>query len=252
MQADKILELLHSVKNGKITVNSAADSLKKLPFENIGSAMIDNHRELRRGFPEVIYSPGKTLVQMKKIFQSMNKSGFNILATRAEKKIYNALKKIYLKLEYHEEARIIFLQNNKIKLNSKPVLVASGGTTDIPVAEEAAVTCEKMGNSVIRLYDAGIAGLHRLTVNIDKLNSASVIVAVAGMEGALPSVIAGLIDKPVIAVPTSIGYGANFSGLAPLLAMLNSCSSGIGVVNIDNGFGAGYLAALINRQIQSV
>jgi pyridinium-3,5-biscarboxylic acid mononucleotide synthase len=250
MREQDLIELLKSVKEDKIPISEALDRLKSLPFEDLGFAKIDHHRELRTGYPEVIYCEGKTINQVKTIIQKMDEKNHNILATRVSKEIYDSIKDEIKNLEYYPEARIIFIKNNEIKISKNKVLVVTGGTSDIPIAEEAAITAETMGTSVERLYDVGVAGIHRLLYNVKKMDEASVIIVVAGMEGALASVVGGLVDKPVIAVPTSIGYGASFGGLAALLAMLNSCASGVSVVNIDNGFGAGFFASLIIKQIE--
>ncbi|QEK13700.1 nickel pincer cofactor biosynthesis protein LarB [Crassaminicella thermophila] len=226
------------------------DYLRDLPFEDIGYAKVDHHRSLRNGYPEVIYCEGKSIEHIKGIVESMLKKDNNILATRASKEVYEGLKDLTDDIIYYDLAKIVFIKKKEIKKSKSKILVATGGTSDIPVAEEAAITAEVLGNSVERLYDVGVAGIHRLLSNKHRLLEANVIITVAGMEGALASVVGGLVDKPVIAVPTSVGYGANFNGLAALLAMLNSCASGVGVVNIDNGFGAGYLASTINRQIE--
>jgi len=250
MTENQILELLNKVKDGKLEIASAVDQLKQLPFEDLGYAKVDHHREIRTGYPEVIFCPGKTVEQVRGIVSNLMAKGSNIMASRADLSLYEAIKDLSDKMEYYPAARTIFIQQQEILTSKSKVLVTSGGTSDIPVAEEAAITAEKMGCTVERLYDVGVAGIHRLLSNRHQLDAAQVIIAVAGMEGALPSVVGGLTDKPVIAVPTSIGYGANFGGLAALLAMLNSCASGVGVVNIDNGFGAGFLAATIIRQIE--
>lgn len=250
MNKEDIKSLLTKVKDGEVDVDQAAASLKDLPFKDLGFAKVDNHRSLRNGFPEVIYCEGKSLDEIEGIVEEMLKHDNNILASRANEEIYERIKKIAPEAEYHERPEMIFIQRQPLNKTKSKILVVSGGTSDIPVAEEAVVTAEALGNTVERLYDVGVAGIHRLLSNRKKLDDCSVIIAVAGMEGALASVVGGLVDKPVIAVPTSIGYGANFGGLAALLAMLNSCASGIGVVNIDNGFGAGFLASTINRQIE--
>lgn len=247
MEADELRELLEGVKKGDVQVEDALLKLKKLPFEDIGFAKIDNHRALRVGYPEVIYCEGKAIEHIKKIVEKMLESGSNILATRASYEVYEAIKSVDDNVQYYDMARICFIKRKEIQKTEGKILVVTGGTSDIPVAEEAAITAEVLGNTVERLYDVGVAGLHRLLSNTDRLMEARVLITVAGMEGALASVIGGLVDKPVIAVPTSVGYGANFKGLSALLTMLNSCASGIGVVNIDNGFGAGYLASMINK-----
>lgn len=250
MTENQILELLKNVKEGNLELGQAVDQLKQLPFEDLGYAKVDHHREIRTGYPEVIFCPGKTNDQIRGIVERLLAKGTNIMASRAEKFVYEAIKDLHPNMEYYPEARTIFIQQKEIAKSKSRILVVTGGTSDIPVAEEAVVTAEKLGCTVERLYDVGVAGIHRLLANLHRLDSAQVIIAVAGMEGALPSVLGGLTDKPVIAVPTSIGYGANFGGLAALLAMLNSCASGVSVVNIDNGFGAGFMASTIIRQIE--
>lgn len=250
MTNNSIEEILYQVKEGKVDVEDAMKSFKNLPFEDLGYAKIDHHRSLRNGYPEVIYCEGKAIEHIVGIVEKMLERGSNILATRASKEVYEAIKAVCEEVQYHELARIITIKQEEIKASKHRILVMTAGTSDIPVSEEAAITAEMLGNTVERLYDVGVAGIHRLLSNIDKINEASVIITVAGMEGALASVVGGLVDKPVIAVPTSVGYGANLGGISALLTMLNSCASGIGVVNIDNGFGAGYLASTINRQIE--
>lgn len=240
-------ELLENVRDGRISVEEASERLRILPYEDIGFARIDHQRYLRRGFPEVIYCPGKTTGQIVAIFGRLAASGGIVLATRAEEEAYEAVKAEYPGVEYHREAKALVLRGQTELEPYGFVVVASAGTADIPVAEEAALTAELIGSQVERLYDVGVAGIHRLFDNWDKISRARVIVVVAGMEGALASVIGGLAACPVVAVPTSVGYGANLGGIAPLLTMLNSCASGVAVVNIDNGYGAGYMAALINR-----
>lgn len=250
MQEKYLREILKKIKNNEIDINEGMDKLKNLPFEDLGYAKVDHHRAIRNGYPEVIYCEGKTLDEIEGIVSNMLENKTNVLATRADKEIYKRLKKITKKAEFYERAGIVVIKQNEVKKSKSKILVVSAGTSDMKVAEEAALTAEVMGSSVERLYDVGVAGIHRLFLNKDKLDSANVIIVVAGMEGALPSVIGGLVDKPVIAVPTSVGYGVNFEGVAPLLTMLNSCASGVGVVNIDNGFGAGYLGTTIIRQIE--
>ena len=252
MNKEDITALLEKVQSGEIEVETAASSLKDLPFKDLGFAKVDNHRSLRNGFPEVIYCENKSLDEIEGIVKEMLKHDNNILASRASKEIYQRIKEIAPEAVYHERPKMIFIEKQKLEKTKSKILVVSGGTSDIPVAEEAVVTAEALGNSVERLYDVGVAGIHRLLGNLDKLNDAEVIIAVAGMEGALASVVGGLVDKPVIAVPTSVGYGTNFGGVSALLTMLNSCASGIGVVNIDNGFGAAYLASTILLQIEKV
>jgi NCAIR mutase (PurE)-related protein len=245
LDREKIREILEDVRAGKTDVAEALNMLKSLPYEDLGFAKIDTHRDLRRGFPEVIFCKGKTTEQILGIIE---KSGNNlIMGTKVNKDVYEAIKKKRADAVYHEAARIALLGNRKQKRTTKTILVVSAGTADQPVAEEAAVTAEAMGNPVERLYDVGVAGVHRLLDNKERLFNANVIIVVAGMEGALASVIGGLVDKPVIAVPTSVGYGASFEGLSALLTMLNCCSPGVVTVNIDNGFGAGYFASIINQ-----
>lgn len=239
-------EMLLKVQRGEVDLAEAEDYFKKLPYEDIGCAKIDHHRGLRSGFGEVIYSPGKTLEHMVKIFQSFADRQENVLATRASREQFEAVHAVIPEVVYEEASRTICLQYEKPELIGN-VVVCTGGTTDIPVAEEAARTAEFFGSRVNRIFDVGVAGIHRLIARLEDLRAANAIVAVAGMEGALPGVVAGLVEHPVIAVPTSVGYGAGFHGLAPLLTMLNSCAEGIAVVNIDNGFGAGYMATQINR-----
>ncbi len=240
-------KMLKEYKAGKIKIEDVLRKLKSLPFEDIGFAKVDSHRTVRRGFPEVIFCQGKTIPQILKIVETMSKYGHNILATRAGREVYDAVKKSHKNAEYSEAARIISIKKEEPKLKKGTILVITAGTADIPVAEEAAVTAGLMGNKVERVYDVGVAGIHRLLGNREKIFRANVIIVVAGMEGALASVVGGMASVPVIAVPTSVGYGASFKGIAPLLTMLNSCSPGIAAVNIDNGFGAGYFASLINR-----
>jgi pyridinium-3,5-biscarboxylic acid mononucleotide synthase len=235
------------VKNGSISVDQALERLHMLPYENLGFARVDHQRYLRRGFPEVIYCPGKTVDQIVAIVDRLAASEGTVLATRADREIFDAVKAVHPRAEYHDTARAVVIRAVDQPEPVGYVAVVSAGTADLPVAEEAALTAELIGSHVVRLFDVGVAGIHRLFDNWDKLGKARVIVVVAGMEGALASVVGGLAVCPVIAVPTSVGYGANFGGLAPLLTMLNSCASGIAVVNIDNGYGAGYMAALINK-----
>lgn len=245
MDLKKILE---DVKNNNLDIDDALKKLKDLPYEDLGYAHIDHHRNLRNGFPEVIYCKGKSDEHILGIIERMNKKSTNILGTRCRKETFDKISKIYPNAEYEEVSQILKIKNEEIKEQGKgKILIITGGTSDIPVADEAYYTAKFFGNKVERLYDVGVAGIHRLLSHRNIIEEARVIVAVAGMEGALASVVGGLVDVPVIAVPTSVGYGANFDGLAPLLAMLNSCASGISVVNIDNGFGAGYLASTINK-----
>lgn len=247
MKQEEIKNILDKVKKGDIDINSAYEKLKELPYTDLGHTKVDNHREIRTGYPEVIFCAGKTIEQVKQIMQHMNSRNTNILGTRATGQMYDEVVKVIPEAEYNEMARIITVKKNIIESTKTYVSIVTAGTSDIPVAEEAAITAEFYGNTVKRIFDVGVAGMHRLTNKLKEIREAKVIVVVAGMEGALPSVIGGLVDKPVIAVPTSIGYGANFGGLSALLGMLTSCASGISVVNIDNGFGAGYLAGMINK-----
>ena len=243
-----IRKLLEDCKEGKISIDEAERKLKIAPVEDIGYAVVDHQREMRNGCPEVIYCAGKTAPQIVGIVKSMINAGTkNILGTRADKDKFEAVKAVFDDAVYYDDARIIKIEREPLEKTGGTIVVATGGTSDIPVAEEAAITCEYLGNNVERLYDVGVAGLHRILSKLDSITRADVIIAVAGMEGALASVIGGLTDKPVIAVPTSVGYGANFNGLSSLLCMLNSCANGVVVVNIDNGFGAGYTANSINK-----
>lgn len=260
MDNTHLMKLLRDVADGRITPEDAEKSLQTLPFEDLDFVNIDNHRSLRTGYPEVVFCQGKTTEQVGIIMARLSLSNNAILGTRATREQYDAVC-AHLDREgapdaeavYHEAARIIVVQRplDEEELDAiakrKTIAVVTAGTADIPVAEEAAITAETLGNVVERIYDVGVAGIHRLFANLEKIRAANVVIVVAGMEGALASVVGGLIDKPVIAVPTSIGYGANLGGLSALLSMLNSCANGVGIVNIDNGFGAGYLASSINR-----
>jgi NCAIR mutase (PurE)-related protein len=247
MDAESLEKLLEDVKTGKMSTDDAVTELKKLPFEDLGFAKVDHHRKLRNGYPEVIYCQGKTIDHIKKIVEKLMERDNNILATRADRSVYEGIRELTDDAVYYEMARIVVVKKREVPLSDKIIAVVTAGTSDIPVAEEAAITAETLGNRVNRIYDVGVAGIHRLFAKTDELMEANVLIVAAGMEGALASVVGGIVDKPVIAVPTSIGYGANFGGLAALLTMLNSCASGVGVVNIDNGFGAGYLASMINK-----
>lgn len=249
MREDRLKELLRSVQSGQTDLESAFHALQSLPYEDLGFAKIDHHREIRTGFPEVIFGQGKTLEQITAIASTISAQGSNVLTTRIDQGTAERLKLQFPRGEFFPEARLFFIRNHPVVPNGQTVLVASGGTSDHGVAEEASLTAEVFGNTVERLYDVGVAGIHRLLAQAHRLQEAQVVVVVAGMEGALASVVAGLTDAPVIAVPTSVGYGSHFGGMTPLLSMLNSCASGLGVVNIDNGFGAGYLASSITRQI---
>ncbi|OHD63500.1 MAG: 1-(5-phosphoribosyl)-5-amino-4-imidazole-carboxylate carboxylase [Spirochaetes bacterium RBG_13_51_14] len=247
MDRDKIRDLLEKVRSGAIDVQDAMLALKMLPYEDLGFARTDSHRALRTGYPEVVYCTGKTTGQICAIVERLAAAHRTIIASRATDEVYEAVKKVRPEAVYKKDARLVIIGETVKPATDKKILVITAGTSDIPVAEEAAVTAEAMANPVERLFDVGVAGIHRLFENAPSLFSANVIIAVAGMEGALPSVIGGLVDRPVIAVPTSIGYGASFGGLSALLTMLNSCAPGVAVVNIDNGFGAGYIAGLINQ-----
>ncbi len=248
MHPDRIKSLLQSVARGDIAVDSALDTLKHLTVEDIGYAHIDHHRSLRKGFPEVIYGENKTAAQIIGIMEKMMPRENIILVTRINADNARQVRDQLPDITYHADARMLIWAAGEIPITGKGViLVMSAGTTDIPVAREAFLTARAMGNSVKSIFDVGVAGIHRLFAYKDEIEAASVLIVVAGMEGALPSVVAGLVDKPVIGVPTSVGYGASFGGLTALLSMLSSCSSNVAVVNIDNGFGAGYMASMINR-----
>lgn len=247
MNSLELRNLLEGVKEGSVDIEHAYSQIKALPYEDLGFAMVDHHRSIRNGYPEVIYCEGKTPCQVAEIVRRLMEKNNNILATRASKDVFFAVKEVTEDAIYHECARIIVVKRKEFLVTEKTIAVVTAGTSDIPVAEEAAITAEVLGNKVDRIFDVGVAGIHRLFAKMDIITSANVVIVVAGMEGALASVIGGMVDKPVIAVPTSVGYGANFGGLAALLTMLNSCASGVGVVNIDNGFGAGYLASTINK-----
>ena len=247
MNADSIKQLFEQVRTRKLSPDEAVARLRHLPFEDLDYAKVDHHRALRAGMPEVILGKGKSPAQVAGIFANLAKHGTNVLATRANRQQFDAVRKKVKKAEYRELAGAIVLEQDTRKYGKGKIAVVSAGTSDIPVAEEAVVTAEVMGNDVEHLYDVGVAGIHRLLANRKSLTGARVVIVCAGMEGALPSVVGGLVGVPVIAVPTSVGYGASFDGLAALLGMLNSCASNVSVVNIDNGFGAGYVASLINR-----
>lgn len=248
MDVQRVEAILRGLERGKVTVSEALERLRTLPFDDLGFAKVDTHRALRRGAPEVVYSPGKTPQQVVEILRSLAANSSVVLATKAEPKLYEFVKDRLdgRSVVYHDQARIIQVGQRRGKRVGK-VVVVTAGTSDIPIAEEAATTAEAFGSRVDRLYDVGVAGIHRLLEKRSTLDGAKAVVVVAGMEGALPSVVAGLTGAPVIAVPTSVGYGASFQGLAALLAMMNSCSPGTVVVNIDNGFGAGYFAHILNR-----
>ncbi|MDD3223468.1 MAG: nickel pincer cofactor biosynthesis protein LarB [Clostridium sp.] len=246
MDSEHMKNFLQKIKKGEISIDDGLKEIEDLPYKDLGFAKIDNHREMRVGYPEVIYCAGKTVDQVVKIFQFMMTKDSNILGTRASAQMYEEVKKVCPNVEYNKIARTLTVVKNK-KTTDTYIAVVTAGTSDLPVSEEAAITAEIFGNRVERITDVGVAGIHRLFDKIDLIRGAKAVVVVAGMEGALASVVGGLVDKPVIAVPTSVGYGANFGGLSALLSMLNSCASGVSVVNIDNGFGAGYNASMINK-----
>ena len=248
MTEDQILRVLQDFKSGQLGQDDALSRLRELPFEDLGFANVDHHRSLRVGFPEVVFGQGKTAEQVGAIVEAMNKHEHNILVTRSNPDQFARVKQAIPSAEFHEKARAIVVRKDERILGKGKVLVVSAGTSDMPVAEEAVVTLNVMGNEVDFLYDVGVAGLHRLLNRRNRLTDARVVICVAGMEGALPSVVGGLVAVPVIAVPTSVGYGASFNGVAALLGMLNSCASNVTVVNIDNGYGAAVVASLINRQ----
>ena len=251
MHRSELRALLQEVANGlKPTADAERellDALRASPFEDLGFARVDHHRAIRHGFPEVVLGLGKTAAQVAAIASEIVSRGSSLLVTRATPEAYAAVRKVLSQAVYYEDARVIVLPQQDVSPGKGTILIVAAGTSDLPVAEEAARTAELMGNTIDRLYDVGVAGLHRLLSERTRLDSARVIIVVAGMEGALPSVVAGLVSSPVIAVPTSIGYGASFGGVAALLGMLNSCASGVSVVNIDNGFGAANIASLINH-----
>jgi hypothetical protein len=247
MDRAHIEALLNEVREGRMAVNEALDRLKDLPFEDIGFAKLDHHRALRTGMPEVIFASGKTAAQVATIFARMAKAGGNVLATRATREMFEAVHAVEPRAEFHETARAITLTQSATTPGKGSIAVVCAGTSDLPVAEEAVVTARLMGNTVDLIADVGVAGIHRLLAQKSSLQSARVLIVCAGMEGALPTVVGGLVNAPVIAVPTSVGYGASFGGIAALLGMLNTCSPNVSVVNIDNGFGAACIASLINR-----
>jgi NCAIR mutase (PurE)-related protein len=248
MTSQQILELLEKIRGGDLTPEQGLERLKYLPFEDLGFARVDHHRTLRQGFPEVIFSPGKKPEQIVAIVKSLLRQKSNILITRSNATVYKKVRRLAAKAEFHDSAQAITIVHDRKIYGEGTISVVCAGTSDIPVAEEAALTARIMGNRVETAFDVGVAGLHRLLNIRVTLTRARVVVVVAGMEGALASVVGGLLSVPVIAVPTSIGYGSSFGGLSSLLAMLNSCASNVVVVNIDNGFGAGYVASLINRR----
>lgn len=247
MDKEYLTRLLEQVAEGKTKPEEAVEILKDLPFEDLGFANIDHHRNLRTGYPEAVFCQGKKPEQIAEIMKELAVRNKNVIGTRASLEDYEAVKSVIPKAEYYSDARMIVLMEDPLPKREGTIAVVTAGTADIPVAEEAAVTAQALGNKVDRIYDVGVAGIHRLFAKLDRIRSASVVIVVAGMEGALASVVGGLVQRPVIAVPTSIGYGANLGGLSALLSMLNSCANGVGIVNIDNGFGAAYLASNINR-----
>jgi len=247
MNVKEVEKLLNDVKNGETTVNKALEVLKNFPYTDLGFAKIDHHREMRTGYPEIIYCAGKSVEQVKEIVKVMSERENNVIGTRANQEMYEAVLNIIPTAVYYPMGRIISVQKKKPETPESSIAVITAGTSDMPVAEEAAITAELLGNKVLRIYDAGVAGIHRLVDKLPEIRNCRVVIVIAGMEGALASVVGGLIDKPVIAVPTSVGYGANFGGISALLAMLTSCSTGVTVVNIDNGFGAGFAASMINK-----
>ncbi len=247
MTRKEIENLLKKVKNGKKSVGEALEVLQNFPYTDLGYARLDHHREMRTGYPEIVYCAGKTIEQITGIFKVMSVRENNVIGTRADKEMFEAVKKIIPDAVFYPVARIISIKQKEISSPESKIAVITAGTSDVPVAEEAAVTAELLGNKVLRIYDAGVAGIHRLVDKLPDIRNCRVVIVIAGMEGALASVVGGLVSKPVIAVPTSVGYGANFGGISALLAMLTSCSSGVTVVNIDNGFGAGFSASMINQ-----
>jgi len=251
MQAELLRGLLNEVRAGSTTVEAAIEQLRDLPFENLGHARLDHHRALRTGFPEVVFCEGKSIEQIVEILQRLSQKHSPVLATRASREVFEAVASHLPQAQYFSDSRIIQLGVNGAEPTRTTVLVVCAGTADVPVAEEAAVTASALGSTVEKLYDVGVAGVHRLLAAREQLNAAHVIVVVAGMDGVLPTIVGGLVAAPVIAVPTSIGYGTGLGGTAALMTMLNACAPGIAVVNIDNGFGAGYLAHLINSRSTS-
>lgn len=247
MNPKEVEKLLKDVKQGETTIEEAMEVLKNFPYTDLGFARIDHHREMRTGYPEIIYCAGKSIEQVREIFMVMAEKENNVIGTRANIEMYEAVRSILSDAVYYPIARIISLQKKKPVVPESRIAIITAGTSDMPVAEEAAITAELLGNNVLRIYDAGVAGIHRLVDKLPEIRKCRVIIVIAGMEGALASVVGGLVDKPVIAVPTSVGYGANFGGISALLAMLTSCSTGVTVVNIDNGFGAGFAASMINK-----
>ncbi|MGB8357668.1 MAG: nickel pincer cofactor biosynthesis protein LarB [Bacteroidales bacterium] len=247
MNAGELEKILKSISDGSLSVNEAMEKLSNFTYSDLGFARIDHHRELRTGYPEIVYCAGKTPEQVRAIFTVMEENGNNIIGTRANPKLFEYISPVFPDAVYYEIARIISIKKTESVPPFTKIAVITAGTSDIPVAEEAAITAELLGNNVVRIYDAGVAGIHRLIDKLPEIRDCRVAIVIAGMEGALASVVGGLVNMPVIAVPTSVGYGAAFEGLSALLAMLTSCAAGITVVNIDNGFGAGFSASRINR-----
>ncbi|HOO67534.1 MAG: nickel pincer cofactor biosynthesis protein LarB [Bacteroidales bacterium] len=247
MNASELEKILNGIRNGSVSVDEAMEKLRDFPYTDLGFARIDHHRELRTGYPEIVYCAGKTPGQVLAIFNAMEKNGNNIIGTRAREEVFRFIVPSFPDAVYYETARIISIKKKEIPTPVTKIAVITAGTSDIPVAEEAAVTAELLGNDVVRIYDAGVAGIHRLVDKLPEIRACRISIVIAGMEGALASVVGGLVNMPVIAVPTSVGYGASFEGISALLAMMTSCAAGVTVVNIDNGFGAGFAASRINR-----
>jgi NCAIR mutase (PurE)-related protein len=247
MNAKELERILISIRDGSVSVDEALENLKEFPYTDLGFARIDHHRELRTGYPEIVYCAGKTPEQVVAIFRAMENHGNNIIGTRAGREMFEFVAPFFPDAVYYDVARIISISRKPIAPPATKIAIVTAGTSDIPVAEEAAVTAELLGNEVVRIYDAGVAGIHRLVDKLPEIRACRVSVVIAGMEGALASVVGGLVNMPVIAVPTSVGYGASFEGISALLAMMTSCAAGVTVVNIDNGFGAGFAASRINR-----
>ncbi|TNF42248.1 MAG: nickel pincer cofactor biosynthesis protein LarB [Bacteroidetes bacterium] len=247
MNAKELEKILRGIGAGTVSVEEALEKLRDFPYTDLGFARIDHHRELRTGYPEIVYCAGKTPEQVRAIFMAMEGHDNNIIGTRAGKEMFDQVSPFLPSAVYYETARIISIEKKKITPPGTHIAIITAGTSDIPVAEEAAVTAELLGNNVVRIYDAGVAGIHRLVDKLPEIRACRVAVVIAGMEGALASVVGGLVNMPVIAVPTSVGYGASFEGISALLAMMTSCAAGVTVVNIDNGFGAGFAASRINR-----
>ena len=247
MNATELKRLFEQVRSKKISADEAVQKLRHMPFEDLGFAKVDHHRSLRAGMPEVIFGPGKDPAHLAEIFAKLAQHGNNVLATRVNLEQVRAVRKRLKKAEHNKVARTLVLRQNEERTGKGKIVIVCAGTSDVPIAEEAAVTAELMGNETARVYDVGVAGIHRLLAHKSELSEARVLIVCAGMEGALPSVVGGLVGVPVIAVPTSVGYGASFGGLTAMLGMMNSCASNVTVVNIDNGFGAAYVASMINK-----